>query len=142
MREGIAAVLVFGLLLACLPARGLAEPPQKLYLLHCWGCHGADGEGVKGTAPSLVGVGRFLRAPGGRAYLIEVPGVAYSPLDDSEVAAVMNWVLDNFSRKSLPADFAPYTASEVRRYRKTHLPRLARTRKRLLEAAAARANGR
>ncbi len=141
MRTKIAAVALGGLLLALPAALARAEPPQKLYELNCWGCHGANGEGVKDTAPTLVGVAKFLKAPGGRSYLIEVPGVSYSKLSDAEVAAVMNWVLGNFSKQNLPAGFTPYTAAEVKRYRKIHLPRLAETRKHLLKEIAAESAG-
>ncbi len=141
MRRKIAAAMLGAFLLAFPPARVRAEPPQKLYELNCWGCHGVNGEGVKNTAPTLVGVAKFLKVPGGRAYLIEVPGVSYSKLNDAEVAAVMNWVLGNFSKKNLSAGFTPYTAAEVGRYRKIHLPRLAETRKHLIKEIAARSAG-
>ena len=141
MRRKIVAAMLGAGLLAFPLARVRAEPPQKLYELNCWGCHGVNGEGVKNTAPTLVDVAKFLKVPGGRAYLIEVPGVSYSKLNDTEVAAVMNWVLGNFSKKSLPAGFTPYTAAEVGRYRKIHLPRLAETRKHLIKEIAARSAG-
>jgi|YelNatPaOPRAMG01_1025707.scaffolds.fasta_scaffold01429_22 mono/diheme cytochrome c family protein len=141
MRTKIAAAALGGLLFALVTTPVRAEPPQKLYELNCWGCHGAKGEGVKDTAPTLVGVAKFLKAPGGRAYLIEVPGVSYSKLSDADVAAVMNWVLGNFSKQNLPAGFTPYTAAEVKQYRKIHLPRLAETRKYLLKEIAAESTG-
>jgi cytochrome c553 len=48
-----------------LPAH--AESARNLYLLNCWGCHGSQGEGIKGTAPPLINLGDFLKAEGGRA---------------------------------------------------------------------------
>ena len=53
--------------------------PSTDYLLQCRGCHGPDGAGAPGAAPSFRGqVGRFLAVPGGREYLIRVPGTAQS----------------------------------------------------------------
>jgi mono/diheme cytochrome c family protein len=107
-----------------------AESASNLYLLNCWGCHGSHGEGIKGTAPPLIGLSDFLKAPGGRAYIIEVPGVSLSQLNDAQIATVMNWVLDNMSAH--PA-FTPYTADEVHRLRATRLPELSKTRRALLD---------
>ena len=107
-----------------------AESASNLYLLNCWGCHGSHGEGIKGTAPPLTGLSDFLKASGGRAYLIEVPGVSLSQLNDAQIATVMNWVLDNMSAHH---DFPPYTADEVHRLRATRLPELSKTRRALLD---------
>ncbi len=88
------------------------------YILMCQGCHLADGAGTPQKVPALKNeVGRFLQVDGGREYLIQVPGTSQSPLTDKEVAAVLNWILQNFSSAELPADFAPYTTAEVSRYR-------------------------
>jgi hypothetical protein len=115
------------------PLFASAESASNLYLLNCWGCHGSHGEGIKGTAPPLIGLGDFLKAAGGRAYIIEVPGVSLSALNDAQIATVMNWVLDTMSRDHLPRDFSPYTADEVHRYRATRLAELSKTRRELLE---------
>ncbi len=88
------------------------------YILMCQGCHLADGAGTPDKVPALKDqVGRFLRVEGGREYLIQVPGTSQSPLNDKETAAVLNWILENFSHAELPADFTPYTTAEVARYR-------------------------
>jgi mono/diheme cytochrome c family protein len=112
------------------------ESAQQLYTLNCWGCHRPQGEGIPGTAPPLRGAADFLRVPGGRAYLIEVPGVAQSPLNDQQAAAVMNWIMTNFN-KDLPRDFAPYTPDEIHRYRSERLLDVAGERKRLIAKMAA-----
>lgn len=92
--------------------------PHTNYILMCQGCHLADGAGTPKKVPALKNeMGRFLQVAGGREYLIQVPGTAQSPLTDKEVAAVLNWILHNFSSTELPADFTPYTAVEVARYR-------------------------
>jgi len=88
------------------------------YILMCQGCHLADGAGTPDKVPALKDeVGRFLSVEGGREYLIQVPGTSQSPLNDKETAAVLNWILENFSHAELPADFTPYTTAEVARYR-------------------------
>ena len=84
------------------------------WTLNCQGCHRLDGTGSDTTAPSLAGtVAKFLWAPGGREYLVRVPGVATSPLSDADLAEVVNWMLWRFDREHLPANFRPYTAAEV-----------------------------
>ncbi len=118
-----------------LPAR--AQSASNLYLLNCWGCHGSHGEGIKGTAPPLLGLGDFLKAQGGRAYIIEVPGVSLSALTDAQIATVMDWVLANMSKDHLPQDFTPYTGDEVHRYRAIRLTELSKTRRALLEQLVA-----
>jgi mono/diheme cytochrome c family protein len=100
--------------LALVAAAGAhAESPQNLYTLNCWGCHRDQGEGIPGTAPPLRDAADFLKVPGGRAYLIAVPGVAQSSLDDADTAEVMNWILENFSKGRMPAHFQPYSAAEI-----------------------------
>ena len=111
-----------------------AQSASNLYLLNCWGCHGSHGEGIKGTAPPLVGLADFLKASGGRAYLIEVPGVSLSALNDAQIATVMNWVLENMSADQ---SFVPYTADEVHRLRATRLAELSKTHRALLDQLVA-----
>jgi mono/diheme cytochrome c family protein len=127
----IAAIFAAVLLSATALAR--AEPPAQLYMLNCWGCHRPQGEGIPGTAPALRGTADFLKVPGGRAYLIEVPGVSSSALDDAQVAEVMNWILLSFSKAQLPADFKPYTEAEVKQYRGVKMLSVIAARKKLID---------
>jgi hypothetical protein len=107
-----------------------ATPPDQLYTLNCWGCHQPHAQGIPGSVPRLAGsMGYFIRIPEGRAYLVEVPGVASSPLSDDEAARVLNWMLLTFSRAQLPQPFVPYTADEVRRYRQHKLIDVSPTRR-------------
>jgi len=94
-----------------------AEDPGIFYMLHCQGCHLADGSGSEGAVPSLAGVARFATLPGGRAYLIGVPGSAQAPLDDGELAAVLNWMLAAFSPQEVVDRLVPFDAEEVSRLR-------------------------
>jgi cytochrome c553 len=102
----------------------LAQPPPagvenaqrawQNWTLNCQGCHRFDGSGSDATAPGIAGtVAKFLLVPGGREYLIRVPGVATSPLSDADLAEVMNWMLWRFDKEHLPATFQPYTAAEI-----------------------------
>jgi mono/diheme cytochrome c family protein len=115
------AIMTVTLAFDVAPRLAKADPPAQLYMLNCWGCHRPNGEGIPGTAPPLRGAVDFLRVPGGREYLISVPGVALSPLSNQQAAEVMNWILKSFSKNQLPPDFKPYTADEIARARATHL---------------------
>jgi hypothetical protein len=106
--------------------------------LNCWGCHRANGEGVAGTAPPLINATDFLRVPGGREYLIRVPGVSQSMLDDADTALVMNWILETFSKGRVPADFRPFTAAEIHHARaEPHLFDIGKIRSQLLSKMVA-----
>ncbi len=111
-----------------------AESPQVHYMLHCQGCHGAEGREVPGKIPGLGEMGSFLTVPGGRAYLVQVPGTAQAPLRDAEIAALLNWMLPRFSPDRVPADFEPYTTEEVAGYRRQPLTDVGRIRRELVEA--------
>jgi hypothetical protein len=106
--------------------------PQLDYVLQCMGCHGEDGLGSPGRVPTLVGVGRFLHAPGGRAYLVRVPGVAHAPLDDARVAGLLEWMLRRYDPAGLGAAHVPYTADEVAALRAVPLVDPDATRRALL----------
>ena len=110
------------------------------YILHCQGCHLADGQATPGKIPPLVGAGKFLAVEGGREFLVRVPGVSLSIIPDGELAELMNWMLYRFSAEDMPADFEPYTAEEVGRYRKDPLVEVERVRAGLLDDHAQRPN--
>ena len=91
------------------------------YMLNCQGCHLPAGEGV-GDIPQMQNfVGNFLKVPGGRAFLVQVPGSANAALDDAALAELLNWMLLEISAAQLPEDFKPYTAAEVGHYRTSPL---------------------
>jgi hypothetical protein len=92
---------------------------QTMWMLNCQGCHRPDGQGTGSEVPAMPGVvARFLSVPGGREYLIRVPGVAASPLPDDSLTVLVNWMLEKFDRKNIPGDFTPYTSEEVSSFRK------------------------
>ena len=104
MRRLVAVAL--GALLA-LPA---GADPARDYMLQCRGCHGPDAAGVPGAAPALrAELAEFLAVPGGREYLLRVPGVTRSELDDAALAALLNWLLASYGEPG----FTPYSAAEV-----------------------------
>jgi mono/diheme cytochrome c family protein len=110
-----------------------AGSPAVDYALNCQGCHLDDGAGTPGSVPPLVGsVGRFTRVPGGREFIVRVPGVATSALDDAALAAVLNWMLERFGKPDVPADFRPYDAPEVGALRQKPLTNVERVRAELL----------
>lgn len=115
IRRGLFLATLAGLL----TGEAVADAAAKNYRLHCMGCHQADGTGSpENGIPSMRDeVGHFLRVPDGRAYLSQVPGTLNTPLGDGETAELLNWVMANIGRGSVPAGFTPYTAADVRTYR-------------------------
>jgi len=96
---------------------GLAQSPDLDYLQFCVGCHREDGSGsAQNGVPDMRGViDRLAGAPTGRDFLIQVAGVAQTPLDDAALARLMNWLLPRMG--VLPTNFVPYAADEVGRLR-------------------------
>lgn len=130
MRTAIALCVVL------LAASASAYGPETNYVIHCQGCHLADGAETPGKVPGLADqVARFLGTPDGRAYLGRVPGVANAPLSDAELATLLNWTLRRFDAAHVPSDFAPYGAEEIGALRRDPLVDVTRERTRILEAA-------
>lgn len=119
MLRGLAVTLLVAALQcasAAQPERGVNyQSPALNYLQHCAGCHRLDGAGsARNDVPDMRGVvGHFTRAAGGREFLIQVAGVAQAPLPPPDLAALMNWLLPQFSKAEMAPDFVPYTAAEV-----------------------------
>jgi hypothetical protein len=134
----VSAALLLAAMLATPPARAAPGDGSELnYVLFCQGCHQADGRATPGKIPALAGsVGRFLYVPGGRAYLVRVPGVAQAPLDDAALAGLLDWMLERFAPDELSRGFAPYAAEEVARERARPLVDVERVRRELLDAYA------
>lgn len=135
-----ALAVSISLFLWCLGAQAEGMSSARInYILHCQGCHLADGAGTTEKVPALKNeVGRFLHVPGGREFLIQVPGTSQSALSDAEVAAVLNWILENFSAEQLPTDFVPYSTLEISRNRQPPLANVSAVRARLVELMLAR----
>lgn len=100
---------------------GVSNPAlaRQNWILKCQGCHRPDATGTPETTPAMAGiVAKFLHVPGGREYLGRVPGVATAPVSDAELADLLNWTLYRFDAAHVPADFKPYSASEIGKLRK------------------------
>jgi len=120
-------------LFAALAGGALAYQPSVNFQLHCMGCHLADGSGQPGRVPSIRRSLAFLSATrAGRDYVVRVPGVAQSPLSDSDTAALLNWMIRNLSDSNLPRNVADYSAAEVERLRHAPLAKVKDLRARLL----------
>lgn len=109
--------------------RGAAED----YSRNCQGCHGHLGHSVAEVPRLKDRVGLFTHTPEGRAYLIQVPNVTQAMLSDERLAAMMNWVLEEYSREQLPPGFQPYTAGEVGRLRAERLQSVIARRREVVE---------
>ena len=119
---------------------GATDFGRQSYLLHCAGCHLPEGGGSKvNDVPSLHDIpGHFASIPEGRAFLTQVPGIAYSPLNNDEVAEVLNWVLLNFSQNTLGTAFQPFTPAEVARLRAERPAEIFKVRSAVLAVLAAK----
>jgi mono/diheme cytochrome c family protein len=141
MKSHTAAIFALSFIAAPILANGAlaGESPAELYTLNCWGCHKPHAEGIPGAVPRLAhSMGDFLRVPGGREYLVEVPGVAASSLSDAEIADVLNWLLRTFNQGETPPEFKPYTAAEIARYRPHQLIKITETRDELVRKLKAK----
>jgi len=136
--SGLAGVLAAVVL--ALPVRADSDVPtfsaaraRTHYLMFCQGCHEADASGRDSVPPMRGQLGHFLKVPGGREFIVRVPGVISNPMSDAEVAEIMNWALATFSADELPSDFEPYTAAEIGALRREPLTDVSSARARLVE---------
>jgi len=112
------AFVIVTLSLAAIAQASAEMPMQTLYTLNCSGCHGNAGLGVPEVGiPNLNDAGRYVGTALGRQYLIKVPGLSQSRLDNATAAKLLNWILQKFSSDRIPADFKPYTTEEVAQFR-------------------------
>lgn len=86
------------------------RPVEESFILHCSGCHRADGSGIQGIAPDLRKIGRFLQTQSGRDYLGRVPGVAQAPIGSRELSILLNWVLTELAHVQ---PYLAYTEAEI-----------------------------
>ena len=93
--------------------------PESDYVEHCSGCHGMQGNSAPADIPVLRDrVGYFMCTKEGRAYLIRLPNVAFSAINDNQqLADMMNFVVFGLGGRSAPAGTRPFTASEVAKLR-------------------------
>jgi mono/diheme cytochrome c family protein len=115
-----APALLLGLTLA---ASASAETPARAnYLLNCGGCHGFEGVSNAVLVPNLQHqVGYFLNLPEGRDYLARLPNVAFSTLNDRDLADMMNFIVFTLGEGSVPKDAKPFSPAEIGRLRQKPL---------------------
>jgi mono/diheme cytochrome c family protein len=120
-----------------LAATAVHASPQQDYVLYCMGCHGPQAEGVPGKVPPLAhALGRYMRSPAGRNYVLRVPGAANSVLSDTQLAAVLNWVAQTFDAEELTGTVPLFTTEEVTGLRHSPLPSVLATRREVVTALA------
>lgn len=107
-------VLAGLLLVPPVPAFADGYSARFNYLLRCSGCHDQDGSGLpKAGIPALPGyIDAFAGDEQGRTYIVHVPGVASTGLNNAEIAAVLNYVIDQWGD---PSRIKPFTEAEVER---------------------------
>ena len=107
-------------------------------MLFCMGCHGPEAAGVPGKVPPLANaLGRFMRTPAGRNYVLRVPGAANSVLNDAQLTAVLNWLAQTYDSEALSPDVPLFTVAEVTRVRHTPLASVLATRGEVVRELAA-----
>ncbi len=127
----VARGFAFALLIG---SAGSNADAQIDYMVNCQGCHGDDGRGSVGHVPDLRGeLGLMLGEPGGRRYLVQVPGSRNAAIDDASLAALLNWMVPAFSAATLPEGFEPYSADEVGRFRRHPVDNIAAERTHVIE---------
>ena len=123
---GMSALLALPLMAASVaaepdPARGMGDPElaRSDFIEHCGGCHGPDGRSAPAALPELRGrVGWLMCTPASRAYLIRLPNIAHSRItDNAELADMLNYMIFEVGKGSVPAGTRPFTAEEVARER-------------------------
>jgi cytochrome c553 len=123
---------------ASLVAGAALASPQQDYVLYCMGCHGPQAEGVPGKVPPLAhALGRYMRTPAGRNYVLRVPGAANSVLSDAQLAGVLNWLAQTFNADELSGNVPLFTTAEVTGLRHSPLPSVLATRREVVSALAA-----
>nr|WP_298249322.1 cytochrome C [uncultured Halomonas sp.] len=123
------------------PPHQMVYRPEVYYQLECGGCHLGDGEGKRNNdIPRMKNfVGHFLSVEGGREFLVQVPGSAYSSFADDQLAELINWIItDGIAGTSKPETFTPYTAEEVATLRAQPLGKVEETRDVLLDRMRAK----
>ncbi len=124
--------MVVGLCLLASPALA-TERAQADYMVHCQGCHLADGSGFpeRGVPDMRSVLIPFAQIEEGRGYLIQVPGSSLSSLSDERLTVLINWILQELAQGSETAE--PYSIDEVTHWRAIPLEDPGVARARLLE---------
>lgn len=91
---------------------------QFQWTMNCQGCHGPNGEGSpQRDVPPLVDIAAFQGVAIGREFLVRVPGVSRSPLNDDDLAKLLNWMIRTKTEGLTKDNFTEFTEEEVRNLR-------------------------
>ena len=82
-------------------------------------------------------LGRFMRTPAGRNYVLRVPGAANSVLSDAQLAAVLNWLAQTYNGDELTSDVPLFSTAEVTGVRHSPLASVLATRREVVRDLAA-----
>jgi hypothetical protein len=129
MKMAFVRILIAGIA-SLLISIAMSASPKSDYMIHCMGCHLLNGKGLPPDVPAFDStLGDIVGKPGGRAYLIQVPGASQSHIDDERLAKVLSWLLHQYVGDDLPEDFQDISTLEVNQFRSVTLknPALART---------------
>ena len=107
--------------------------PAEDYSRHCQGCHGHLGVSVTEMPRLKDRVGYFLHSAAGRAYIVQVPNVLQAHLSDERLAAMLNWIVQEFSAAQLPSDFRAYSADEIAVLRAERIPSVPARRREVVQ---------
>lgn len=95
---------------------------QFHWQMNCQGCHNSDGSGnVERDIPPFVDLKSFQSLKEGREFLIRVPGVARSPLNDADLANLSNWMMQEFGKSKENQKWSPYSSKEIAALRRKPL---------------------
>lgn len=134
MNAGIHQALRIAVALAAfvgLPGHAQENTPEQNYILKCSGCHDTDGSGsAPGGIPPLPGyLGAFMDDPDGRLYLMHVPGIIASDLNDRQLATLMN----RLNAKWGDAQARPFTEEEVKQLRAAPMSDIVKFRRQIVQ---------
>ena len=118
------AALSLAALLSFAPSADAAAPrtARTNYMEYCGGCHGLEGYSAGNRIPTLRGrAGYFLCNRLGRDYAARLPNVVFTNISNSEMAALLNYVMFKIGAAAVPANAQPYRADELARTRKVPL---------------------
>jgi len=111
--------------------------PASNYVLYCAGCHGLSAQGVAHRIPNLhQSLPLLLSSKAGREFVLAVPGVAHSGLDDQHLLEVLNYLLSDINSES-HHDFPAFTLAELQRKRSEPVQNVRQARAHILAATAA-----
>lgn len=90
--------------------------------MNCRGCHGPSGEGnIKRDVPPLVELNAFQKITAGREFLVRVPGVSRSPLNNPDLTYLMNWMVRTMDPNFNEKEQILFTEREVEELRREPL---------------------